>query len=329
MEMSSKLSKIHEMLVACEKSYEAEHEKRLKGGTAKTFSHASFILFFISMFLSKVFTFQGMEKVAKKRWQHWAFPKPPSRKTIRRRFLLLPKVLAVFLPWIALHCFKHLCSRAFNLHWLFSDKSIFRARGGVWHKKHMLLGVVPHTSIDPGASWAKSAYHGWRFGYGLLVLANESRFPVHACAGTASFCEHKCLEPLLVPLKDWVGMVVGDAAYQAVRTIRRLFSQFGILLLTKLESKTDTAFHQWYKSFTHTVQAVLLYRRRKPSVEPCFSLIKELFGLKGDAQLPYKGLPKVAAFLMVTVVALQLLMYHNYLTNNSLGDLEDFSSLLR
>lgn len=54
----------------------------------------------------------------------------------------------------------------------FADKSVFRALGGLWHKKHMLLKVVPHTSIDTEASWAKSEYHGWRFGF-----CNRYRFP--------------------------------------------------------------------------------------------------------------------------------------------------------
>lgn len=329
MEMSPDLRKIHELLMACEKEYESEHGKRPKGGARNTFSHASFILFFISMFLRKIFAFQGMEKAAKERYEQFGFPNAPSRKTIRRRLLQMPKVLTFFLPWIARYCFKRLSSNAFNLRWLFTDKSVFRSNGGVWHKKQMELGVVPHPSIDTEASWAKSAYHGWRFGYGLMILTNESRFPVNACADTASFCEHRNLEKLLVFLQEYIGMVIGDAAYHAIETILKLFDTYGIFLLTKLEATANQVFHAWYRSFTHTIQAVLLYKRRKSSVEPCFSLIKELFALKGESQLPYKGKARAESFLLVTVVAIQLLMYHNFVTGNHFRELGAFSSLLR
>lgn len=39
---------------------------------------------------------------------------------------------------------------------------------------------------------------------------------------------------------------------------------------------------KWYSDLIHTPQALLLYLKRKPSVEPTFALIKELFDLEGE-----------------------------------------------
>jgi hypothetical protein len=50
----------------------------------------------------------------------------------------------------------------------------------------MKEGIIPHTSIDTEASWAKSDYHGWRFGYGLHLIVNQFRFPIAAIVATAS-----------------------------------------------------------------------------------------------------------------------------------------------
>ena len=73
------------------------------------------------------------------------------------------------MPQIAKECIE-LDFPKFKCSWTFVDKTIFRAIGGLWHKKHMKEGIIPHSSIDTDASWGYSPYHKWRFGYGLHVL---------------------------------------------------------------------------------------------------------------------------------------------------------------
>ena len=51
-----------------------------------------------------------------------------------------------------------------------------------------------------------------------------------------------------------------------------------------------------------------------------FAIIKELFNLNDETQLPYKGLTKVSAYLMNCTITIQIMMYHNYQNHQKLGD---------
>ena len=51
--MSTKLQKIYDFLYAYELAYVFEKERRPKGGRPRSYTHTSFILFFIAMFLHK------------------------------------------------------------------------------------------------------------------------------------------------------------------------------------------------------------------------------------------------------------------------------------
>jgi hypothetical protein len=55
---------------------------------------------------------------------------------------------------------------------IYEDKSLFKAKGPVWHKKDMQNNHIPEKlrNLDTDASWGKSAYHGWVFGYALLDM---------------------------------------------------------------------------------------------------------------------------------------------------------------
>jgi hypothetical protein len=111
----------------------------------------------------------------------------------------------------------------FRLSWGFIDKSVLRALGGVWHKKHMVLDIVPYKSIDKVASWAKSAYHDWRFGYGLQYnLPSKSLpciSPVSACVTSASTKDYSQLDTLLYYIKGSIGVLIGDAGYFSLKVI--------------------------------------------------------------------------------------------------------------
>jgi predicted membrane-bound mannosyltransferase len=50
------------------------------------------------------------------------------------------------------------------------DSTALRARGGEWHRKHRLAGVVPHTAIDTEAGWTRSGWHGWVYGWKLHLV---------------------------------------------------------------------------------------------------------------------------------------------------------------
>lgn len=311
--MTTKVQEILDFLQSCLAPYEKEQERR---GRPKVYSNASMILFFIVMMLKKIHAFKAMAKYAKVHYAYFGFPQAPSRKTIRTRFLKLPKLLHWLMPQITKHC-QELDQSTFRCAWAFVDKSVFRSLGGIWHKKHRKEGIIPHPSIDTDASWAKSAYHGWRFGYGLHLVCLQNRFPIAACVTTASTKDYNLVKQLVTRLKYWIGILVGDAGYRKLEVIEELYEDFGILLQTpkSFTSYLRKPFVKFYNRMIQTVQAECLYRKRKPSVEPAFSLIKQLFDLNGEKQLPYKGIDKVSSFLLICPLTIQLMIRDNFLNN--------------
>lgn len=281
-------------------------------GKPKKYSDSGMLLFFIVMALKRIYAFKKMHTYVKSNYGLFGFASAPSRKTIRLRFEAMPVFVAVLMPKIAESCLGRRPA-LFRFGAAFVDKSVFRAMGGIWHKKHMILGIVPHASIDTDASWAKSAYHGWRFGYGLHLVCNAARFPLSAHVTTACTKDYRVLNQLFDPLKNLVGLAIGDAGYTAVQFLKKLFDSTQILLITKQKAiKACNSFAHYYNTMRSTVQASLIYKQRKPSIEPVFALIKEIFGLNQEHQLPYKQLKKVAPHLMILAAAVQLLMVYNH-----------------
>ena len=304
-----------------------------KGGKPLTYSHSSFVVFFIVVLYKRIFAFKAMTKYAKIHYATFGFKSAPDRRTIRRRFVDLPKLLMFAIPHLAKHSLKYAYS-TFHFRFAFVDKSVFRSLGGIWHKKHMLLGIVPHKSIDTAASWAKSAYHNWRFGYGLHIICNENRFPISACVTTACVKDHSLLTQLLEHLHDYIGILVGDRGYFAIRNLKAVYEKWGILVQTPniFENFKNTArnwFKTIYNNLVRTTQAGHLYKKRKPSIEPVFSIIKELFDLQGNNQLPYKSLKYVQPFLLITVIMVQLLMIDNFLNKRDLACTVTFFTVFR
>lgn len=304
---------------------EAKVETMPKRGRPYVYPQLNMLLFFVVMQLKGIHRFKAMAKHIKYRYEWFGFEQAPSRKTIRRRFLDMPGYIRWLLPNIARQISQ--TDQRFQLRIGYVDKSVFRALGGIWHRKHRLLGIVPHPSIDTDASWAKSAYHGWRYGYGLHLIVNELRFPLAATVTTASAPDKHQLWPLLNGLLPELHLIVGDAGYRAARTIQQLWTRLEVFVLTCKPFEVLSKFKSWYNVWLQKSEASLIYRRRKPSVEPTFALIKELFGLKGESQLPYGGLPKVRAYLLICVATLQLMMTFNLILDNKIGESEHFLAL--
>lgn len=302
--------------------------KNKKGGKPVTHSHASFVLFFMVMYFKKIYESKAMERYLKANYKHFGFPSVPSRRTIQRRKEQLPNLLRFLIPNLAKYLAK-VDRKVFGFSFGFADKSVFRALGGLWHKKDMQIGRVPHPSIDTEASWAKSAYHGWRFGFGLHLICNKNRFPVSACVTTASVKDYNFLEGLIEPIKDIIGLVVGDSGYFCLRNLQRIYENWDIFVETPrfFETVTEKSrdwFKKMYNELAQTSVARLTYKQRKPSIEPCFALIKGLFDLTWEEQLPFKGLKSNEGFLMIGVLCIQLLMYDNFKCGRNLQNTDSF-----
>lgn len=291
-----------------------------KRGAKHKYSRASFVIFFVVMFLKKIHRFKSMHKYAQQHYQSFGWSSCPTRKTIRVRFEALPALLQVLIPELA-KVFA-LKDTHFDFKWVFIDKSVFRSLGGIWHAKHMKTGFVPHPSIDIQASWAKSDYHGWRFGYGLHLIVNQYRFPLAAIVATASEKDYNFVESLIERIHLKISIIVGDRGYFCAEIIEKINQKLVVLLQTikPFEQSCKNAIKDWYNNLILTPQAQWLYRLRKPSIEPTFAIIKELFNLNNENQLPYKGLAKVSAYLMTCTITIQIMMYHNYQNYQKLGD---------
>ena len=327
--MSTKLEFLHDFLTRIF----ATEAKNPKGGKPFTHSKASFVLFFVIMFYKRIYAFRTMEKYCVIHFKEFGFREAPCRRTIKRRFVALPTILQFLIPQIAQYC-KSLDFSTFGFSFAFVDKSVFRALGGLWHKKDMLINRIPHPSIDTDASWSKSAYHGWRFGYGLHLICNQLRFPISACVTTACVKDHTVLEALIAPVSQCIGIIVGDKGYFALRSLQKIYQRWQILIQTpdvfeNVSQKPKDWFKRIYNRLVQTTQAGWLYKKRKPSIEPHFSLIKELFELQGNKQLPFQKLKYIRPFLLLTVLTMQLMMYDNFVNNRELGKTDDFLTFLR
>jgi hypothetical protein len=75
-------------------------------------------------------------------------------------------------------------------------------------------------------------------------------------------------------------------------------------------------------------EATTIYWQRKSSVEPCFSLSKELLALTDRQPLPYKGLQKNQSVLLLAVVTIQGLMIFNAIYALELRSLSIFKPLM-
>lgn len=285
----------------------------VRRGKPPQYSWPSLVLFFMIMLLKGIHSFKAMARYAQHHYTWFGWPSAPSRQTLARRFEGLPSVVYRLMPLVAQAAQQGQPS-VFSFRWAFIDKSVFRAKGGLWHRKHRLLGIVPHPSIDTEASWAKSAYHGWRFGYGLHLVCNAKRFPLACSVTTAAQKDTTQLVPLLVHFAEYLGVVVADAGYVALHLLEQLLQCWKVfVLLPKCFSGRDlTTWQVDYNQLLQTLQARWLYRQRKPSIEPVFALIKDLFHLSGENQLPYRGLHKVKPYLMMTALTVQLMMVYNH-----------------
>lgn len=319
-------AKLADLLLFLNLCWQQRTDTKPKRGKPPVYSPMSMLLFFMVMALKKKHAFKTMHKWAKEHYALLGWSKAPDRKTIRRRFLALPALIQQLMPAITHQC-QQLDHSIFGYACSFADKTVFRALGGLWHKAQMVLGVVPHPSIDTEASWAKSDYHGWRFGYGLHLICNRHRFPLMATVTTASTKDYQLLITLVAPLRAWLGVVVADKGYFASAYLEAVYEQFKILVITPSLFKAQqvlTSFEQYYNDLAGSWAARITYRRRKPSIEPVFAYLKDLTGLTGEHQLPYRGLARTSSYLLLMSCTVQMMMYDNYCHKRELGSMDTF-----
>jgi hypothetical protein len=194
------------------------------------------------------------------------------------------------------------------------DGSLFKARGPVWHQSDRAQGRIPDKlrNLDQEASWSKSGYHGWVYGYRLHFSCNLAGFPKSAQVTTGSTSESTVLdEHESKLLARGPKAVVGDNGFCEATRIRRWAKQ-GVMLVTPASTWRRGRDAQAYHRFLKQEQVGRWLKGRRSAIEPVFELLRHVLGTKGkQKQLPVAGLACVSTFLSLGVLAVQIGMLVN------------------
>jgi len=297
------------------KQYRHEQEDK-KLGRPFTYGEEMFIIFFMLMQFRQIHAFK-----AKRRWlqkhpemlEMFGWTKVPHRTTISRRYKGLYEVVQEFVLFIGEYAPE--VDEQFSQAHLVEDKSLFKALGPVWHQSDRKEGRIPEKlrKLDTDATWSKSAYHGWVYGYAVHMTCNEDAFPAIVQVETASVSESEVLDEkesiILERLRP--DTLAADNAYTKAMRIRR-WAKRGIALLTPALKWVKGRFAQAYHRFIKLPDIVVHLKKRRTSVEPLFDLIAKIIGTTAkQKQLPVQGIENVRSCLALATLSVQIAMIAN------------------
>lgn len=291
-----------------------------KMGHPFAYEQRSMIVFFMGMQFKRISEFKSQWKWLKTHPEMlsvlgWA--QVPDRSTLSRRYKKLYGVLQEFIQFLGGN--SQALGEDLKSDHLYEDKSLFKAQGPVWHQRDRQVGRIPDKlrHLDRDATWSKSGYHGWVYGYGLHLTCNQAGFPVLMLVETATFSEKEALaakeQTLLHDLQPKT--LCGDDAYTLAKRIRD-WAQHGIVLLAPALRWRNGRYAKAYRQFIKQPDIAPLLRQRKTAIEPVFDLLTKLLGLTGkQKQLTLQGLANVRTFLGLAVFSLQIAMLANNIWN--------------
>ena len=189
---------------------------------------------------------------------------------------------------------------------IYAFKSLFNARGPVWHQKHRRQGHIPDglRGLDTDATWCKSSYHGWVYGYA---------FPTVISIETVSVSESEVLDSKegLILAGLLPKTLAADDAYTKAMRIRRWAGR-GVALLTPALRWAKGRYAEAHHRFVRLPGSDARLRRRRTSIEPLFDLIGKVIGANGpQKQLAVKHLDNVRPCLALAIFSVQVAMIAN------------------
>ena len=286
-----------------------------KSGRPQTYSEAALIVFYATMTLKGVTAMRAQHNwlfhhpVMLERFQ---LPRCPSHVTLGRRYKALLPQLNAFTEYIAASSVAK--TTGFLQEVVYEDKSLFKAAGPVWHQKDRLKDHLPKDlrGVDTTATWSKSGYHGWVYGYGLHLTSIRNGFPVMFDVLPANVNERKVLDTKKDRLlAKGVRCIVADNGYVDKKRTAA-FAEVDVLLLTpKTPFAAANALLGVDPLYTAT-QVDTWQTARKTAIEPVFDLLSKLLSITGAHKpLPLRGLAYVSTFLGMGIMLLQLAMLMN------------------
>lgn len=287
-----------------------------KMGRPFVYEQRSMIVFFMGMQFKRISQFKSQwrwlnthpEMVKGLGWEQI-----PDRSTLSRRYKRLYPVLQDFVQFLGMN--SHALGDDLKTDHLYEDKSLFKAQGPVWHQRDRQTGRIPDKlrHLDTDATWSKSAYHGWVYGYGLHLTCNQAGFPLLLLVETATFSEKEAIaakeRAIVHQLRPQT--LCGDDAYTAAQRIRN-WAQHAIILLTPALRWRNGRYAKAYHHFIQQPDIAPLLYHRKTAIEPVFDLLARLLGLTGkQKQLTLQRLPNVRTYLALAVLSLQFALIAN------------------
>lgn len=302
-------------------------------GHPVVYAHKAFIVFFVVRQQRRLFRFK-----AQHRWltrhpemqQLLGFEQVPHRTTLSRRYKALYDVVQAFIAFVG-HYAQDLDPRLTSKD-LYTDKSLFKALGPVWHQSDRQVGRIPdklrHLDID--ASWSKSGYHGWVYGYGLHLVNNRVGFPKLVQVETATVSESTVLDQQAEQIiHDFAPDTIStDNSYAQASRIRR-WAKRGVVLLSPAVKWTQGRYAQAYHDYIDQPAQRELLHRRRTAIEPMFDLVAKALGTTGrQKQLAIQRLDNVRTCLALAVLTVQVAMIANSIWGLPLRNLSTLEAAL-
>src|SRR4030066_1396905 len=273
------------------------------------------IVFFTIMMVRRIMAFKTQHRWLENHREEAAqlsFEQIPHRTTLSRRFKSLYPTLQGFIAFLG--DWASALSPEFDNRVLIEDGSLFKAHGPVWHQSDRKVGRVPEKlrNLDTNASWRKSAYHGWVYGYSLHLSCNRAGFPKLVQVETASLDESRVVDQKKDALFAFhPDAVMGDNAYFKALRIRAWASK-GVILATPAAKWKNGRYARAYHRFIAQPPITQRLTCRRTAIEPVFDLFSKVLGTTNNhKQLPLQRLEKVRPFLALGVLAVQVAMIVN------------------
>jgi len=305
-----------ELLFTLFERFWQQEAARSHRGRPLVYQHKALIVFFVVMQQRRIFRFK-----AQHRWlqhhpdlrQHIRLPEVPNRTTLSRRYKDLYPVLQDFIAFLGQYAED--LDPQFTSQDLYTDKSLFKAQGPVWHQSDRQAGRIPDKlrHLDTDASWSKSGYHGWVYGYGLHLVDNRVGFPKWVQIETAAVAESDVIDQQATPLIQYFHphTVTTDNSYAKARRIRQ-WAQQGVVLLSPAVQWVKGRYALAYHRYIQQPENAELLRRRRTAIEPVFDLIAQVLGTKAkQKQLPLQKLSHVRTCLALATFTVQVAMIAN------------------
>src|SRR6185437_7549674 len=180
----------------------------------------------------------------------------------------------------------------------------------------MKKGVVSCPGIDTGARWGYSHTKGWIFGYKLHLTCTtgEIGVPLTADVTTANVLDNRMHVSLTTHSSSVFSLpsalhMIADSGYDDKKLYEYGKKALGVDLVCPLERYENTFKKRLdLVCFYQSTLGQAIYSQRRISIEPLIEHIKSVFRID---PLPVRGFHKVSAFVLLSVLLCQIMVYYN------------------